>query len=229
MKRIVIAGMLIAALLQPRAVDAGCVCPDLTNVRVGDLVVANATIKAQTWTIASEHIEVKLQLTGVTAATTVDLLAMGVVPGESGTDPHATGTANGKQLTAAVSTTDGKTRALWKPGSVVTGDVTLELAWDVPAAGADESPATKERIKEFCIDAGTKKGLKKADGFHRVDVVLTPAMATDMTLRIVREELPVSLCAKNVKKLKKNVFEIRGRKNLQDQGGTLPILFGETI
>jgi hypothetical protein len=224
----VVAAMLMEA---SRIADAGCVCPDLTNVRVGDLKVSGATIKAQKWTVSNERIRVKLELTGVWATTTIDVLAMMVAEDEPTIDPHATAIANGKMLTATVESAENSVRAKWRPGDVATGNVTVELDWMVPRAGADEVVATKPRIAEFCIDAGTRKALAKAHGFHRVDLALSSDMATRLTLRIDREHerLPVSLCAKGVKQVGKHAFEIRGRKNLQDKAGTLPILFGASI
>lgn len=184
MKRLIAAGVLAGLLVPPaRIADAGCICPDLTNVRVGDLRVTNATVAAQRWTIANDRIEVELELRGATPATTIDVLAIGVPTGEmerlrelaglnntAGADPLATASVDETELPVTVDSNDTGVRARWSLGAVAKGAVTVKL-----------------------------------------------------------DTLPISLCAKNVKKLGKQVFEIRGRGNLQDKRGVLPIMFGTTI
>lgn len=244
MLRFVVAATALALLLPTaRIAEAGCICPDVTNVRVGDLDVTGATVKAQRWTVSNARLELELELAQASAATTIDVLAMGVPENESqelvellrannrnaDAYPQATATVGGTALTGAVTRRDGAVRVAWKLGAGAKPDTTVKLAWSFPPAGADADPVAKPLVEEFCIDSGTRKALKRADGYLRVDLVLSEDMAANLTLRVSRERLPISLCARKVKKLDKHVFEIRGRENLQDKHGVLPILFGETI
>lgn len=133
-------------------------------------------------------------------------------------------------LKGTLSEEGSKVRARWAIGDVASGDVKVRLSWEIPTAGSDGSPTEPEQIAEFCIDAKTLRAIdREVVGWRRVDLVLSPAMASDLTLVIKRDRLPVSLCAKNVKKKDAHTFEIRGRKNLEDKRGQLPILFSATI
>lgn len=218
---------------------AGSLGANLTTVQVGDLKVSGAAIVAQTWTVGTTSVAVELRLRDASAKTTVDVLAIGAPAAEfadfkdlakmnkeAGADPRATGTMGGKPLGAPVVSTGPDVRARWQLGDGAAGEVTVALRWELPIAGQDEAPAAGARKAEFCIDAGTQKALKKADAFQRVDLQLSADMAQAATLRVLRGEMPISLCASNVKKAGPKVFEIRGRENLKDKGGLLPILFG---
>ena len=232
MKPVVIATTVLALFVSSvRVVEAGCVCPPVTNVRVGDLDVAGAVVTRQRWTIAPERVEVELVLAGASAATTIQVLASAVPKGESDPelDPRATATIDGTELIGRVSRADGIAHVRWGLGTAAKRTVTVKLAWNSPHAGEDGDPLTKARVEAFCIDAGTRKGLERAHGFLRVDLALSKDMASGFALRVARDRLPLSLCARNVKRVGKGVFEIRGRQNLQDRGGVVPILWGASI
>jgi hypothetical protein len=237
-------------LLAPpaRRAEAGCICPPLTNVQVGDLVVRDATVRRQRWTVRSDQVKLELDLGGVSAATRIDVLAMGIpddeyesflelarLNREPGDDPKMEVAAGALRLTSK--TTRRKkgdireVRVAWTVAEAGSTEGSVMISWRLPLAGADELPqASKERMREFCIDASTARAMKKrVHGFHRVDVVISETMATELTLRIERHELPISLCASMVEKKDRNAFEIRGRENLKDRNRVLPILFAESI
>lgn len=214
---------------------AGCICPDHETVRVGDLDVANATVVKQTWTVSSNRVELELELSGASARTAIDLLAA-AVPASQGmplADPDVTAEVAGTELAVSqskrVAGGEQRARATWKLAPSMRGSVTVDIAWNFPPAGADELPARGDRIAEFCIDRGTRKALRRADGFLRVDLALSDDMATGLVLRVARESMPVSLCARDVAKRSPRLFEIKGREKLDDKAGVLPILFGAHI
>jgi hypothetical protein len=238
----------LATAALPQVATAGCLCAEITNVRVGDLKVENATVRAQTWKVSNNSAELELGLAGASAKSSFEILAVGVLSAEQanlmefaklnrdpGDDPQAKATLAGADLQGAVSRqTSGDfqtVRVKWQLPASTSGDVIIKVAWPYPAGGADELPdASKSRIKEFCIDGGTRKAMKKkVHGYHRVDFVLSADMASKMTLQIARDTFPISLCADGVKKLGKDLFQIVGREKLKDRDGVLPILYSASI
>ena len=71
-------GLMAASWLSVRPANAGCICPSLSKVSVGDLAVHDATIAAQRWTVSPDGVELELELRSASAKTTIDVLAMGI-------------------------------------------------------------------------------------------------------------------------------------------------------
>ncbi|ACY16766.1 hypothetical protein [Haliangium ochraceum] len=252
-KRMVLAlaalvGLSINLAWQGRA-EAGCICPDITQVRTGDLRVTGARVVSQAWTVTSSSASVRLQLAELSTATRIEVMAAGV-PAEEADGFLALAKANytdgddvrqrakapaGFALRAEVSSVKGSAfrerKLAWRVTEAAGSEASFTLSWQFPAAGADELPLERKSfIAAFCIDKGTKRAIRKrADGHLRVDFVLSSDMRTGMSLRIERDSLPISLCANKVVKRGRNAFEIRGRDNLEDKNGVLPILFSASI
>ena len=114
----------------------------------------------------------------------------------------------------------------------------VRILWGTPRAGSDGIPLTdKAFVAHYCIDAGTAKALRKADGYVSQHLRLnSAAYEGKQGVVIVRvekpsEDLAVSLCADGVKKTAKTLFEVKLPPSApfvpSARGGRrLPILFG---
>jgi hypothetical protein len=246
---------LLAVLYSPAF--GGCICPDLTKLHTGDLQVAGATIEAQKWVVHENHVEVYLKLVEIQKSFRVEVLGWGMLPEEyvsmvklaalNGTQADA---PNVKSLAEGITLSPFETKksrngsfeeirlsARLKESSPVAQKATVKLEWNLPSAGADEPPQNnKEVVEDACIDAEVMRGLvvkktkrSRYDGFLRVDLRLSDTMEQAMTLQIVRTQGPISLCAKQVRKIGKDQFEVSGRTNLIGKNNVLPIMFAKTI
>lgn len=248
-------GVLVTCLA-PGLVRAGSIGADLSESEIGDLRLSGVAVSKQTWTLKSDGVELELELA---AATGGPLQGRLVLASGNKSDFEAWAAVLAQYPMQAPSPAafraDGKALVVdQKIESVPDGDwlrkelvFTLPAAqagqrvrilWGTPRAGSDGIPLTdKAFVAHYCIDAGTAKALRKADGYVSQHLRLSSsAYEGKQGVVIVRvekpsEDLAVSLCADGVKKTAKTLFEVKLPPSApfvpSARGGRrLPILFG---
>ncbi len=247
------------ACLWPMGASAGSVGADLPESEVGDLRLSGVAVSKQTWTLQSDGIELELELAAPTAGPLQGRLVLvageksdfeswarllAQYPQQAPKQPEfrvAGQPIRVEQKRERVSDGDWLREELVFTLPAAQAGQRVVLSWGTPRAGGDGIPLQdKAFLSHYCIDAGTAKALKKADGYVSQHLRLSaPAYAGQQGVVIVRvdkpsADLPVSLCADGVKKTSRTQFEVKLPTSapflpLARGGRRLPVLFGLRI
>lgn len=256
--RVAALGVLVS-LLQPVWARAGSVGADLPESEVGDLRVSGAAVSKQTWTLQADGVELELALSETRAESVEGRLVLAAGPKGDFEDWTSLVAKYPKQAPKpAEFTADGKPlRVTQKIEQIADGDwmrqelvftlpsapagQRVRIVWGTPRAGEDGIPLVdKAFVAHYCIDAGTAKALKKADGYVSQHLRLSNAAYEGkqgtVLVRVTKPslDLAVSLCADGIQKLSKTVFELKLPANAPflptvRGGHRLSVLFGLRI
>lgn len=246
----------LVTLLWPVWAQAGSVGADLPESEVGDLRLSGAVVSKQTWTLQADGVELELELSGAMTGPVEGrlMLAAGlkgdfedwtslITQHPQQAPKPATISAEGKSLAVTqkverVPDGDWLRQELVFTLPAAQAGQRVRIAWGTPRAGDDGIPLQDKAFSaHFCVDAGTAKALKKADGYVSQHLRLSTAAYEGkqgaVIVRITKQsaQLAVSLCADGVQKTSKTQFELKLPASApflpSVRGGhRLPVLFG---
>lgn len=249
----------IGTWLVPVWAWAGSVGADLPESEIGDLRLSGAAVSKQTWTLRADAVDLELELSAPTGGPLEGrlVLAAGVKSDLEGWAKLVEQYPQQAPRQAEFRAAGQPIRVAHKRERVPDGDWMREelvftlpaaqagqrvsISWGTPRAGDDGIPFhDKAFMAHYCVDAGTAKALKKADGYLSQHLRLSAAAYEGKQgVVLVRVEKPsaelgVSLCAEGVKKTGKTQFEVKLPASAPflptlRGGHRLPVLLGMRI